>query len=112
MIDNYQFGKITINGRLYQKDLIIFPDQILSNWRREQGHLLHIYDLKIVISKQPKTIIIGTGMFGRMRVPQQTRIYLESAGIEVIVHKTNLACQVFNQRKAEGHIIAALHLTC
>ena len=66
-IDSYRFGKIIINGKLYQKDLIIFPDRILQNWWREQGHTLVMADLDQVIAAKPKVIIIGTGMFGRER---------------------------------------------
>lgn len=111
-IDNYRFGEILIDGIKYQKDLIIFPDRVMTNWRREQGHTLNINDLREVISAHPKVIIIGTGMFGRMRIPQKTRGGLEAAGIEVIGEKTQMACHIFNEKQNDGDIILALHLTC
>ena len=112
MIDGYRFGKIIINGKTYQKDLIIFPDKVIPNWRREQGHCLGMNDLKDVVAVQPNIIIIGTGMFGRMIIPQKIMTELEIRGIDVIAEKTDRACQIFNQRQAEDGIIAALHLTC
>ena len=111
-IDRYSFGKIIINGKIYQRDLIIFQDRIRSNWRREQGHSLRMMDLHEVIAAGPKVLIIGTGMFGRMEILQKTMNLLKSLNIEVVEGKTETACQIFNQRQVEGNVIAALHLTC
>lgn len=112
LIEQYHFGKIIINGKIYQKDLIIFPDRILPNWRRKQGHLLGWEDLSEVLLAKPQVLIIGLGMFGRMKISQSVLDNLATVGIEVISKKTSQACQVFNQRQREGFIIAALHLTC
>jgi len=71
-----------------------------------------MHDMKDVVAAHPKVIIIGTGMFGRIRIPQTTLTDLKIMGIEVIAEKTELACQIFNQRLVEDGIIAALHLTC
>ena len=111
-IDDYRFGKIIINGQLYIKDLIIFPDRILPNWWREHGHSLTMADLNEVITVKPQVLIIGTGMYGRMKVPKNLLQNLQSLDIEVIAVRTGKACQVYNQQQAETDIIAALHLTC
>lgn len=111
-IDNYRFGNITINGRTYQKDVIIFPHRVFSNWRREQGHSLSMKDLQEVIAMQPKILIVGTGMFGRMLVSNETLAALKAAGLEVVIEKTERACHIYNQRKDDDDVIAALHLTC
>ncbi len=84
----------------------------MANWRREQGHSIILNDIKDVVSAQPKALIIGTGMFGRIRIPETTLTDLNIMGIEVIAKKTELACQIFNQRSIEDGIIVALHLTC
>ena len=46
------------------------------------------------------------------RVLLDTLAQIEAAGIEVLAKRTETACQVYNQRKDEGDVIAALHLTC
>jgi hypothetical protein len=112
MIDEFRFGKITINGMTYQKDLIIFPDHIMTNWWRETGHSLVMNDLREVIAFQPQLLIIGIGVFGRMTIPKDTYESLYSKGIEVVAYKTEAACKIYNQRQGEGCIVAALHLTC
>jgi hypothetical protein len=111
-IDDYRFGKIIINGQLYIKDLIIFPDRILPNWWREHGHSLTMADLNEVITVKPKVLIIGTGMYGRIKISDKIPQNLQSLDIEVIAERTGKACQIYNQKQAETEIIAALHLTC
>lgn len=111
-IEFYSFGKIRINGKNYQKDVIIFPDRVMSNWWRQQGHSLSLDDLQEVMAAEPKVVIVGTGTFGRMQVPAKTLATLQSAGIEVITERTEKACQLYNQRQTEGGVVAALHLTC
>ena len=111
-IDDYHFGKIIINGQLYKKDLIIFSDRILPNWWRERGHSLAMPELNEVITVKPKVLIIGTGMYGRIKIQDKIPQNLQSLDIEVIAVRTGKACQIYNQKQAETDIIAALHLTC
>lgn len=111
-IDDYRFGKIIINGQLYKKDLIIFSDRILPNWWREHGHSLSMADLNEIIAVKPKVLIIGTGMYGRIKIQDEIIQILESLDIEIIAVRTGKACQIYNQKKAENEVVAALHLTC
>ncbi len=48
-IEHYSFGTITIDGKSYTSDVIIYPERVDSSWWRKQGHSLHIVDLKDVI---------------------------------------------------------------
>ena len=111
-IDDYRFGKIIINGQLYNKDLIIFPDRILPNWWREHGQSLTMADINEVITVKPKVLIIGTGMYGRIKIQDKIHQNLQSLDIEVIAVRTRKACQIYNQKQAETDVVAALHLTC
>ncbi len=112
-ITDYTFGKITINGKTYQSDVIIYPNSVKDNWWREEGHNLTSTDLSAVIAASPEVVIIGTGYHGRMQVPMATRDYLEKKGIRVEIAETKKAVQRFNQLQQEyARIIAALHLTC
>jgi hypothetical protein len=38
MIDKYSFGSITIDGRTYDTDVIIYPERIDDRWWRKEGH--------------------------------------------------------------------------
>lgn len=109
-ITNYSFGSITIDGTTYRTDVIIYPDRVESSWWRKEGHSLSIDDLKDVISAKPETLIIGTGAYGVMNVPESTIKYLKAKGISIYIARTEEAIKIFNSSK--GRTIACLHLTC
>ncbi|MCK4309229.1 MAG: hypothetical protein KAW42_04550, partial [Candidatus Atribacteria bacterium] len=111
MIESYSFGQIIINGKKYNSDLIIFKDNINSNWWRREGHDLHIDDIQEIINEKPDIIIIGTGSFGLMNVSSDLIKYLESLGFEVITKKTKDACDEYNKLYKKKKVIAAFHLT-
>jgi hypothetical protein len=47
-----------------------------------------------------------------VQVPAETRQYLESQGIELVVAATDKACDTYNQLCLSQRAAAALHLTC
>ncbi|MBU4228149.1 hypothetical protein KJ987_07855, partial [bacterium] len=71
MIENYSFGQMLINGKIYNSDLIIFKDHIYGSWWRKEGHNLCINDIKEIINKKPNVLIIGTGYSGLMQVSKE-----------------------------------------
>ena len=112
MIDSYDFGRITVNGKSYTADLLVFPDKIKADWWRKKGHRLHVADLKEVLEAKPEVLVVGTGYSGMMVVPPETRSYIESEGIQLIVQKTAEAFKTFNRLVKSRKAVAALHLTC
>jgi hypothetical protein len=112
-IDKYNFGSITINGKEYTKDVIIFPNQVLSPWWREKGHNLTLKDLEKVIEFNPNLVIIGTGAEGIMKTPQNILKELNKNGIKTITAKTGEAVILYNQKtQINENVVACLHLTC
>jgi len=112
MIDSYDFGRIVINGERYNSDLIVFSDKVRDGWWRKEGHRLHVEDLKDVLEFKPEVLVVGTGYSGLMRIPLETRKYVESEGIEFLAQKTAEACETFNRLVKSRKVVAALHLTC
>ncbi|MGB2662200.1 MAG: Mth938-like domain-containing protein, partial [Candidatus Omnitrophota bacterium] len=60
-IDSYTFGSITVNGKRYTSDLIVFPDKIQSYWQRLDSHILNLDDLKEVMEYGPEILVVGRG---------------------------------------------------
>jgi len=112
VIEHYSFGSITIDGRTYTSDVVIYPGKVDSSWWRKEGHNLQIADLTEVIKAKPDILIIGTGEYGVMKVPKETISHCESRNIEVHVEQTDRAVELFNQLQKDKIVIAALHLTC
>lgn len=112
MIDSYSFGEITINGEKYTADVIIFPNRVKGSWWRKEGHSLHPEDLDEVIEENPEILVVGTGAYGKVKVPTDTQEFIESEGIELIVEKSEQACETYNELTDEKEVVAAIHLTC
>jgi len=111
-VEHYSFGSITIDGKTYTSDVIIYPGRVDSSWWRKEGHYLQVVDLVDVINAKPEVLIIGTGYSGVMVVPKETVSHLESKGIEVHVARSEKAVEMFNKLQKEKLVIAALQLTC
>ena len=112
MIEDYGFGRITIDGKSYHSDVLLFPGQVDDQWWRLESHRLRLEDLRSVIEAHPDTLVVGTGYFGRMRIDPVVEDRLKQEGIELITCKTTKACAEFNRLQASQKVVAALHLTC
>ena len=113
IVEEYRFGRIKISGKEYHHAVIIFPDEVIPNWWRKEGHNLCIDDLKEVIKRKPEVLIIGNGYSGVMRVPKSVVEELQQMGIKVIVRHTREAVDEYNKLvRAGAKVAAALHLTC
>ena len=96
-IDAYEFGAIHVDGKTYRSDLILLPDRVSDNWWRKEGHCLYPEDLGEVVAAGPRILVLGTGYYGRMQVPEATRTYLESKGIRLHQAATREAVEKFNK---------------
>ncbi len=112
-IEAYSFGHIKIDGREYSSDVIIYEDRVDSKWWRKEGHRLDPEDLPDVLKARPDILVVGTGFFGMMSVPESTVEQIRSTAIELRTERTGKAGDLFNRLRAGNkRVIAALHLTC
>ncbi len=112
-IEEYEFGRVMIDGVTYRRDLIVCPDGVREDWRRRDGHGLAPEDLAAVLDEVgPTTVIIGSGSSGALTVPRSTRSWIEDSNVELIVLPTKNACDQYNQMASAGKIVAGLHLSC
>jgi hypothetical protein len=102
-----------IHGKIYISDIIVFPGSIKENWWRKKGHELHPEDLGDVVKSGPELVVVGTGVDGAMRVPSETRKYLEEQGIMMEAMPTGEAADRFNEEISRGRkVVGCFHLTC
>lgn len=111
-IQHYSFGKITIDGKTYTSDVIIYPDRVDSSWRRKEGHFLQMDDLREVLDARPEVIIIGIGYSGVMNISDKVISSLKSMKIDVHAARTTEAVDLFNELSEKKKTAACLHLTC
>lgn len=112
-IGKYSFGSITVDGRTYDQDLIVFPGRVSPDWWRAEGHLLQNEDLDEVFRFDPDYLVVGQGNSGRMQISPEVRRRLKEEEIELISQNTESAIEIFNQKNAAGaKVVGAFHLTC
>jgi hypothetical protein len=112
-ITNYEFGRIYVDGKAYTSDLLLMGEKVQDSWWRKEGHRLQVEDLDSVVDAQPDFLVVGTGYYGRMVVPEETKTFLQSKEIRLFAAPTGEAVQELNKRLEEGSKVAgALHLTC
>jgi len=71
-----------------------------------------IEDIPEVIERSPEVIVLGTGNPGRLQVPQSTKEYLLSVGIEIVTAPTERAVKYFNRLQRKKRTVGAFHLSC
>lgn len=112
MIGSYSFGKFVIDKKEYRSNVTLINDKAKEH-RYLPNHELKLDDFLPLINAKPSYIIIGTGAYGVVKVPDEITEYIEKQGIKLIIEKTGAACKTYNQLVKEGKKVAAfLHDTC
>ncbi|MFP4446151.1 MAG: Mth938-like domain-containing protein [Desulfosudaceae bacterium] len=113
MIEDYSFGKMTINGATYTSDLLIYPDKTVHDqWWRQSGHMLRLADIADMIATGPEVIVAGTGDSGLMKPEAGLEEALADRGIELITRPSKKAAALYNELVAIRRVAACFHLTC
>ena len=112
VIDSYQFGLVSISGKEYTSDVIVFPDRVKDNWYRRSGHQLCLGDIAEVMAGTPEVLIVGTGASGLVEVLPEVQQAADTQDIKLIVETTDKACHTYNRLSQSHRAVAALHLTC
>jgi hypothetical protein len=110
-IDDYDFGRIVVDGVEQTRDIILLPGRVLPNWWRQDGHRLVLDDLEAVLDELPERLVVGTGAYGRMTPDPKALEQLRGRGIEVEALPTGEAVRRYDALDP-NRTAAALHLTC
>jgi hypothetical protein len=110
-IDDYSFGRVSVDGREETRDVIVLPERVVRDWWRKDGHALVLEDLEAVLDELPGRLIVGTGAYGRLRPDPETLETLRERGVEVEVLPTEEAVSRYGALNP-ADTAAALHLTC
>ena len=111
MIENFTFGKITINNRNYE-DIKIIGEKIIP-WQYTQHHTVTQQDVIEIFEDNPKYIVIGIGTNGLVHVNQDVIEQAEEKAIKLVIEPTKSACNKYNELKQQGKKVdAIIHATC
>lgn len=120
MIEDYQFGLITVDGETYHHDVQVFWTGEVFDWWRKESHVIDAEDVIDTVEQNPESIVIGTGESGTAKVTEEAKKLIESRGIKLFIDPTEQAIRTFNVRKEESQeeegkpekVIGLFHLTC
>lgn len=113
MIEEYEFGRIVIQGRVYTSDVIVHKNGVEEGWWRKEGHRVCMDDIKRILDLNPEVVVFGTGAYGRVKVDEEVIEYLKKNNIDVYVLETGEAVKLFDSLLKQGkNVVLAAHLTC
>lgn len=113
-----QWGKINIEGTSETfKDLKLYPggarewDWNETGTRHEPG--IQKSDVEELIKNGAEVVVLSKGVYERLKVPEETRQFLEAQGIETHIAQTEKAVGIYNELAEEGRPVGGLfHSTC
>lgn len=111
------FGRIVIDGRTYEHDVVIGPDgrverrkKWLSKDKHGTSHKLDPEELREYLRDDFDVLIVGTGFYGYLSLLPESRGLVE--GKEVHELPTAEAVELFNELWRKKRILAIFHVTC
>jgi hypothetical protein len=110
-LEDYSFGRLTVDGSEQTRDVIVLPGRVVTNWWRRDGHSLAMEDLEEVLDELPERLILGVGAHGRLHPDPDVIGELERRGTAVECLRTDQAVRRYGELDAR-RTAAALHLTC
>jgi hypothetical protein len=110
-LEDYSFGRLTVDGQEHTRDLIVLPDRIVSGWWRREGHSLAMEDLDEVLDERPGQLVLGVGAHSQLRPDPAVIAELERRRVRVECLPTDAAVRRYGELD-ERTTAAALHLTC
>lgn len=116
-IDSTRFGSITINGKTFDHDVVIrLSGEIIKRKKKLSkrvtgtSHMVSAAEAEYVYETGCKTVIVGSGQQGVLRLSDEALAVFRHQDCEVIVQPTPDAVQRFNA--TAGPKIGLFHVTC
>ncbi len=116
-IENTKFGNITIDGKIYDYDVVIrLSGEVLKRKKKLSkkyygtSHVMSKDEAKFVFEKGCEQLIVGSGQLGNVHLSPEAEAYFAKKGCKVLLQPTPEAIRVFNKSHAKK--IGLFHVTC
>lgn len=115
-INGTEFGKIVVDNKTYDYDIVIDANGIVS--KRSQTserwygthHVICTEEIKDLLSSKPQVLIIGLGQYKACRLEQGVERECEKYGTKLIAEPTPKAIKIYNETEARK--AGLFHVTC
>lgn len=116
-IDQTTFGSITIEGTVFEHDVLIQLNGQVKKRKKKlskalygTSHILSLDEAKYVFEKGTQCLIIGTGQYDNVRLSDEAADYFKRKQCQVELLPTPTAIHTWNE--TEGAVIGLFHVTC
>jgi len=116
-IEDTRFGSVTIDGEVFEHDVIIRPDGRVRKRKKKlskaiygTSHTISLAEAEYVYQKGAARLIVGAGQLGRVGLSEEAAAYFERRGCRVELLPTPEVITTWND--AGGAVICLLHVTC
>ena len=118
LIRQHSWGYLLVEGREDPlKDAKCFPGGARAWDWRETGTRhdpgVQIADAKALVEAGAEHIVVATGYYQQLQVPEETIAYLKDQGLGISIAQTDDAVERYNQLARNGYATGGLfHSTC
>jgi hypothetical protein len=116
-IESTEFGAITIDGEVYEHDVIVRLSgkvekrkKKLSKEKYGTSHIISKDEAKFIYEDGCEMLIVGAGQEGNVRLSPEASDYFNKKGCKVLLRPTPEAIRSFNQ--SHDRKIGLMHVTC
>ena len=116
-IDHTSFGSITVDGEVYDHDIIITLQGQVKKRKKKlskaiygTSHTLSLQEIKYIYQEGAEGIVIGSGQYGVAKLSGEAASFLAQKGCRVFIQSTPEAIRKWNS--LEGNAIGLFHITC
>lgn len=116
-IDRTEFGSITIEGKVFERDVIVRLDDQVKKRKKKlskaiygTSHVISLDEARHVYQEGTARLIVGAGQYGLVELSDEAADYFEQKGCRVELLPTPKAIQAWNE--AKGAVIGLFHVTC
>jgi hypothetical protein len=118
-IDATDFGSITVEGAVFDHDVVISPDGEVSKRKKKlskavygTSHTISLQEAKYIYSQAAGAdrLIVGAGQYGRVQLSAEAADFLARKACEVVLVPTPQVIGIWNG--TEGRAVGLFHVTC
>lgn len=116
-IEDLRWGHLSVEGSdAPYKDAKLWPGGS-REWDWNETGTRHApgvqpADVEEIVERGVEVIVVGRGMLGALRVPDETLDALDEKGIEVEVARTGKAVRRYNELRESRSVGGLFHTTC
>jgi hypothetical protein len=118
-IDSTEFGSITINGTVYDHDVLVHLSGEVARRKKKlskkhygTSHIISLEEAEYVYEKGCDTLVLGAGQYGNVKLSPEAAEFFGKHHCRVILEPTPEAIKTWNKTSKQARTVGLFHVTC